>query len=75
MQVLDTKVQIKAFRLLTLLKGLELEIKGMQLSRGKSCYHILKKEFAFKGSKKTVLLQYQKLLVKWELIETPKGWN
>ena len=41
---------IELFRLLTLRKGLYLEIKGMK-KRGKSSYQIIKDEFDLKGNK------------------------
>jgi len=41
---------IELFRLLTLRKGLYLEIKGMK-KRGKSSYQIIKDEFELKGNK------------------------
>ena len=51
--------QVHKFRILTLRKGLELEIKcpGFKVSRGKTCYSIIKKEFGFKGNKAKVLEQ------------------
>tara|TARA_R100001244_G_scaffold67113_1_gene55033 strand:+ start:2231 stop:2428 length:198 start_codon:yes stop_codon:yes gene_type:complete len=55
---------IHKFRLLTLRKGLEIEIKGMKLSRGRSCYTIIKREFGFKGNKQKVLTQFNKILAK-----------
>jgi dGTP triphosphohydrolase len=52
--------QIQAFRLLTLLKGLELECKGMRMS-GRSCYAIIKKEFNLKGNRANVLAQFTEM--------------
>jgi len=52
---------IGAARLLTLRKGLELEIKGMT-RHGKSCYSIIKQEFDFRGNKQNVLDQFTRLL-------------
>ena len=43
--VLDKPEQIEMFRYKTLLKGLKLETLGMQMSRGRSCYSIIKQEF------------------------------
>ena len=37
--------EINAFRLLALQKGLKLELKGLKVSRGISCYKIIKEEF------------------------------
>ena len=42
MSILTDPDQIEHFRLLTLWRGLGLELKGMKMSRGTSCYKILK---------------------------------
>jgi len=42
--------QIAVARMLTLRKGLQLEIKGMRHS-GRSCYSIIKKEFDLTGTR------------------------
>ena len=55
---------IHRFRYLTLQKGLKIELTGMKLSRGKSCYTIIKREFGLKGNKQNVLDQYTKILTK-----------
>ena len=60
---------IHIFRYLTLRKGLQLELKGMQLSRGKSCYAIIKKEFGLKGNKQNVLNQYTEILTKAGVVQ------
>ena len=52
--------QIQAYRMLTLLKGLELECKGLRMS-GRSCYAIIKKEFNLKGNRASVLAQFTEL--------------
>lgn len=39
--------QIQAFRIATLIKGIELEAKGLKMSRGKSCLAIAKAELGF----------------------------
>lgn len=62
MMVLDNPRQIEAFRLRTLLKGLKLETLGMQMSRGRSCYSIIKEDFGLKGSKQKVYDQFKQLL-------------
>lgn len=48
---------IERFRILTLRSALKLEIAGMNMSRGRSAYQIIKSEFGFKGSKAKVLDQ------------------
>lgn len=62
MTVLDTPEQIDMFRYSTLLKGLRLETLGMQMSRGRSCYSIIKQEFGLKGNKQKVYDQFKQLL-------------
>ena len=54
MTALTTPEQINLYRLCTLRTGLKLEIRGMQMSRGRSCYAILKAE-GYKGTKQTIL--------------------
>ena len=60
--VLDTPEQIEMFRYKTLLKGLRLETLGMQMSRGRSCYSIIKQEFGLKGSKQKGFDQFKLML-------------
>lgn len=60
--VLDNPAQIEMFRYKTLLKGLRLEMVGMQMSRGQSCYSIIKQEFGLKGSKQKVYDQFKSML-------------
>lgn len=60
--ILDTPQQIEMFRYKTLLRGLKLETQGLQMSRGRSCYSIIKKEFGLKGSKQKVFDQFKLML-------------
>jgi len=53
---------IQLFRYKTLLKGLSLEMKGLQLSRGRSCYAIIKSEFGLKGNKENVYKQFEQFI-------------
>ena len=64
--VLDTPNQIEMFRRKTLLRGLRLEIAGMKMSRGRSCYSIIKQDFGLKGNKQKVYDQF-KLILEREL--------
>ena len=64
MQVYDTPKAIEGYRQRVLLKGLEAELRGMKLSRGRSCYSIIKEEFGLKGSKQKVYDQFKKALTK-----------
>ena len=56
MSALTTLSQIDLYRLCTLRSGLKLEIRGLRMSSGKSCYALLKAE-GYKGSKQTILDQ------------------
>lgn len=56
MTVLTMAHHIEAARLLTLRKALQLELKGMQVTRGRTAYAILK-DMGLKGSRENVLRQ------------------
>jgi hypothetical protein len=60
--ILNTPTQIEAFRFKTLLRGLRLELNGLRMSRGRSCYSIVKDEFNLKGSKQKVYDQFKQLI-------------
>jgi hypothetical protein len=62
MQVYDTPEAIEAYRKRVLLKGLEAELRGMKLCRGRSCYSAIKEQFGLKGSKQKVYDQFKQLL-------------
>ena len=61
MTVLDTPEQIDMFRFLSLKSALKLECLGMT-RRGQSAYSIIKAEYGFKGNKKSVLEQMEKII-------------
>lgn len=61
-QVYDTPEAINAYRNQVLLRGLQAEVRGMKLTRGRSCYAVIKEEFGLKGNKQKVLDQFTKLL-------------
>jgi len=61
MTILTTPDQIATARLLTLRAGLKLEMRGLRISKGRSCYAILKSE-GFKGSRESILNQLAALL-------------
>jgi len=61
-QVYDTPEAINAYRNQVLLRGLQAEVRGMKLTRGRSCYAVIKEQFGLKGNKKKVLDQFTKLL-------------
>jgi|TARA_R100000479_G_scaffold33080_1_gene13427 hypothetical protein len=54
--VISGAENIDRARLLIMRAGLKLEVAGMT-NRGMSCYQMAKREFGFKGSKKSVLEQ------------------
>lgn len=56
MTVLTMAHHIEAARLLTLRKALQLELKGMQVTRGRTAYAVLK-SMGLKGSRESVLQQ------------------
>jgi hypothetical protein len=64
MTMLTTPKQIHAFRIATLISGLKLEIRGLSVSRGRSCYSILKDEMALTGTRPVVLAAAQEILEK-----------
>jgi hypothetical protein len=52
---------IQQFRMLTLLAGLRLEVRGLRM-KGRSCYQIVKSEFGLTGNRRQVLEQYETIL-------------
>ena len=61
MIVLDTPDQIAVARMLTLRKGLQLEIKGLRKT-GRSCYSIIKRDFGLTGTRAKVLEQFEQMI-------------
>ena len=53
--VMLTGKQIPIARLMSLLKGMELEGLGMRVSKGRSCMTIVKKEFGWKGNRAKIM--------------------
>ena len=62
MSILTDADQILNFRLLTLLSGLKLEVRGLRI-KGRSCYQIIKAETGLKGTRRQVLEQFEKQLI------------
>lgn len=52
---------IALLRLNMLVRGLRVELRGMRLTRGRTCYALLKEEYGFKGNKQRVLVQALRL--------------
>ena len=65
--VLDKPEQIFLARLYTLRMGIEIELKGLRLTRGKSAYSIVKSEYGLTGSKQKVLNQFNKIIADYEM--------
>lgn len=61
MIILDTPEKIDMFRFLSLRSALKMECRGMS-RRGQSAYSIVKAEYGFKGNKKSVLEQMEKII-------------
>ena len=61
MIILDTPEKIDMFRFLSLRSALKMECRGMS-RRGQSAYAIVKAEYGFKGNKKSVLEQMEKII-------------
>ena len=59
--ILHTPDQIAVARMLTLRKGLQLEIKGMRHS-GRSCYSIIKRDFGLTGTRAQVPEKFEQLI-------------
>ena len=59
--VLDTPAQIAGYRLLTMHKALEVEVRfpGMRMTSKVNVFALVKREFGFKGSKASVLKQLE----------------
>lgn len=61
MIILDTPEKIDMFRFLSLRAALKMECRGMS-RRGQSAHSIIKAEYGFKGNKKSVLEQMEKII-------------
>jgi len=59
--IIDTPEGIDRYRILALKGSLKLECVGMK-RRGRSAYSMVKEEFGFKGNKKKVLEQLEKMI-------------
>ena len=55
---------VNIFRMITLANGLKMEIKGMRMTRGRTCYAIIKSEYGLsgKGAKAAGVSQKQHVL-------------
>jgi len=64
MSILTQSNQIEAFRIKTLIKGIQLESRGLKLSRGKSCLSIAKQQLGLGRytKREDVIAQLEELL-------------
>ena len=60
--IITGKDNINLARLLTLRAGLKIEIAGMKVRRGRTCYSMIKEEFNLKGNKQKVLTQFDDII-------------
>jgi len=58
---------VDLYRMMTLAAGLKMEVRGMKMYRGRTCYALIKEEFGLKGGKQKVLAQFL------PLVEAAKG--
>ena len=64
----DGPQAVDFFRMNTLLSGMRFELKtGMKLTRGPSCFTLVKKEYGLKGNKQKLIEQFEKLLAEENL--------
>jgi hypothetical protein len=54
-----TGEHIPLYRLMVMASGLKLEVKGLRMTRGRTCYAMAKSELGFKGNKVKVLAQLE----------------
>tara|TARA_B100000131_G_scaffold297088_1_gene315519 strand:- start:33 stop:239 length:207 start_codon:yes stop_codon:yes gene_type:complete len=60
--IITGKENIKKVRMMVLRSALQLEINGFRMTRGKTAYSIIKKEYGLKGSRQKVYDQFTKLI-------------
>ena len=60
--IADTPQKIDLYQMLVLRKALELEIKGIRMSRGRTAYSAIKHLFNIKGSRQKVLDTFNEII-------------
>ena len=73
--IIKGRENINNYRLIVLKQGLKLEMLGMKVSRGKSCYSMIKEEFKLIGSRENVYNQFVEILELKHGIRTNKRSN
>jgi hypothetical protein len=63
---------VNIFRMVTLANGLKGEIKGLRLTRGRTCYAVIKSEYGLRGNKAKVLAQFLPMVDKARA-QVPEG--
>ena len=61
-----TGPHIGLFQLVVMRQGLELELKGLKKSRGRSVNAIVRERFGFRGNRQKVLAQLLAHIENWE---------
>ena len=56
------KSAVNVFRMITLASGLRAEVGGMRMTRGRTCYAVIKQEYGLRGNKAKVLVQFLPLV-------------
>ena len=56
---LITGAHIPLYRLMVMASGLKLEIQGLRMTRGRTCYALAKSELGFRGNRAKVLAQLE----------------
>ena len=76
MTALTTPEQIEAYRLATLRSGLRIELRGMRMTRGRTCYAMLK-DMGFTGSRDKVFADVTSVLDKYKMLDDrlPADWE
>jgi len=76
MTALTTPEQIEAYRLATLRTGLRIELRGMRMTRGRTCYAMLK-DMGFTGTRNKVFADVTIILDKYKMLDDklPADWK
>ena len=60
--IIDSPQQIELYQMLVLRKALQLEMKNIRMSRGRTAYSSIKKEYNLKGSRQKVLDAFTEII-------------
>ncbi len=73
--IITGRRDINLLRMNMMILGLRMEIRGIRMTRGRTCYSLLKSEYGFKGNKKKVLMLVSRLREQMEArrATTPDG--